>query len=160
MSEIKVGYPKSPLSAEQPERNGKFLQGGTRAGHRVPDGKLKENGQEIRFFSLLNSPLHQMLIFPSKHPSDLDDAWNGWYSAKLKKFLKAWWVRSEENEKQKETSKIPTLIDSDGKFRESCGTQEGGIYLIRPDGYVAFRTASLDPEVLTQYLQNYYQIIA
>jgi hypothetical protein len=44
------------------------------------------------------------------------------------------------------------LHDADCGFARSLGAAEGAQYLVRPDGYVAFRCAGYDLRVLGDYL--------
>lgn len=46
----------------------------------------------------------------------------------------------------------PVLCDADGRFRATYGLTGTGLYLIRPDGHVGFRSQPVDPDALRKHL--------
>ncbi|MEH3139959.1 MAG: pentachlorophenol monooxygenase, partial [Mycobacterium kyogaense] len=39
---------------------------------------------------------------------------------------------------------VPVITDSDGDFAAQYGATEGAVFLVRPDGYLAYSSASTD----------------
>jgi hypothetical protein len=48
------------------------------------------------------------------------------------------------------------LLDGARSLHELYGASSGSLYLIRPDGYVGFRSQPADAEPLIEYLRNNY----
>ncbi|MFE9955234.1 FAD-dependent monooxygenase [Micromonospora sp. NPDC005299] len=46
----------------------------------------------------------------------------------------------------------PTLCDADGRFRATYGLAGTGLYLVRPDGHVGFRSQPVDADALRKHL--------
>ncbi len=51
----------------------------------------------------------------------------------------------------------PSLVDSEGHFQRVYAAAGATAYLIRPDGYVGFRTDSLQGDTLCPYLDGIFQ---
>jgi hypothetical protein len=116
-------------------------------------------GRAIRFYDLWKDPTHHLILFPPTPQEELDQAkWVTWSQSIPDHWLNLWEVSSRSEPKGGAKSKIPQLRDPQGKFRERYGAGEGAAYLIRPDGYVAFRSQNLSPEGVTRYLQQFYLI--
>ncbi|MEW2327619.1 FAD-dependent monooxygenase [Micromonospora chersina] len=47
----------------------------------------------------------------------------------------------------------PAVRDADGRFRAVYGVTGTGLYLIRPDGHVGFRSQPVDPDALRKHLR-------
>ncbi|MGE3244577.1 MAG: FAD-dependent monooxygenase [Pirellulales bacterium] len=137
MCELSINYRHSPLSKEDWPR----LGDGPEAGDRLPDLPLAgiEVGRATSLFAELRSGKHQLLLAPV------------------------------ENDKQSENDLLeiasvaehayPGLIAAhlvtDAAAREKLGASGAALYLVRPDGYVAYRTQSADVAALANYLGSY-----
>jgi hypothetical protein len=53
-------------------------------------------------------------------------------------------------------AEIPVYVDEPGLVHERYGLRSAGLYLIRPDGYVAFRAPGTDLRPLWSYLQRVF----
>jgi hypothetical protein len=51
-----------------------------------------------------------------------------------------------------EPADVPVLLDTDGEAHRLYGTQGGGAYLVRPDGYIGHRTRRAEVDRLLRYL--------
>jgi pentachlorophenol monooxygenase len=51
----------------------------------------------------------------------------------------------------------PTLVDSGGHFQRAYAAAGATAYLVRPDGYVGFRTDALRLDTLGQYLGSIFR---
>ncbi|MER6593276.1 monooxygenase, partial [Micromonospora purpureochromogenes] len=47
----------------------------------------------------------------------------------------------------------PVVHDAEGAFRATYGVDGSGLYLIRPDGHVGFRSQPIDADALGKHLQ-------
>jgi hypothetical protein len=59
-------------------------------------------------------------------------------------------------ESAREGAEIPVYVDEPGLAHERYGLKGAGLYLIRPDGYVAFRAPRTDLRPLREYLQRVF----
>jgi hypothetical protein len=48
--------------------------------------------------------------------------------------------------------RFPLLTDSEGAFRAAYGASRPALYLVRPDGHVAYRASPVRREALERYL--------
>ena len=55
-------------------------------------------------------------------------------------------------------AEIPVYVDEPGLAHERYGLRGAGLYLIRPDGYVAFRAPGTDLRPLRAYLQRVFPL--
>ena len=55
-------------------------------------------------------------------------------------------------------AEVPTVVDSGGHFRHLDRAGEGTAYLVRPDGYVGFRTDSFGRGALDAYLSRVFRL--
>jgi 2-polyprenyl-6-methoxyphenol hydroxylase-like FAD-dependent oxidoreductase len=50
---------------------------------------------------------------------------------------------------------IPVILDSDGSFRQVYHARSGMVWLVRPDGHIAWRHDSIDPGRLALFLERF-----
>ncbi len=140
ISELGLGYQNSPLGGDEWSWNG-----GIRPGERVPDGSLRDdNGREIRLFDVLRGGGFTLLWFqgtgedspPVFEAVGAERDWLQLYRVSA--------ARNHAGDKN-------TLIDPDGQLHHRFGARRGGLYVIRPDGYVGYRTGSPDGSGLRQW---------
>jgi hypothetical protein len=146
LSELAVSYRNSALV----ENSG---GGRVRAGDRAPDAELRdENGQARRLFELFREPRHILLLFLGAGfdvatqaeqvsraigdlPSDLIDSYRI--------------IRGEGNA-------AAELRDVSGLAHSAYGLFDGGLVLVRPDGYVGYRSDNFDPGRFSGYLKRLF----
>jgi 2-polyprenyl-6-methoxyphenol hydroxylase-like FAD-dependent oxidoreductase len=149
--ELDLDYGESPLSRDE----GQGLPGEVRPGleARNLDG-LQHNGQTCDLFSLLGGPKHTLLIFAGEEDEEeraasllpSADANPSW----IESFLVV--SRATARDLPKSTTLI---IDPESRLAHRYGMQKGGLYLIRPDGYVAYR--GTEAGGLARYLEEVMQ---
>ena len=146
MSGLRVRYRDSTLV----ENRG---AGRPKAGDRAPDAELRtgENGAR-RIFELLREPRHVLLIFlgltsesEAVLPS-LSSALTSWPEDVLDRYriVRGWSDRPAE------------LRDLTGAAHAAYGLAKGGLVLIRPDGYIGYRSDDLDGAKLHTYLTRIF----
>jgi hypothetical protein len=52
--------------------------------------------------------------------------------------------------------RLPWIVDSAETFRKAYDARGGAAYLIRPDGYVGYRTDAVEPEKLEAALRRVF----
>jgi hypothetical protein len=176
-SELEIDYGKSPIVKEDEGINpatlpdGAESQGdtvskfrkGPRAGRRCPEVVVgpQADGTERRLFDFLDVTKHTLLVFAA----DLDVINLGTESAKIldaaqkdyNSWIAAYLVIASGNAGQGKSGPQQTILDSKMNLHTRFGATSGTIYLIRPDGYVAYRRATADLKAFTDYLQGHFE---
>lgn len=123
--------------------------GALRAGDRAPDFEVRdEQNVARRLFDLLRTPRHVLLLFlGATHEAPTDDSCLKDLPAELIDTYRI--TRGESNR--------PTdLRDLSGLTHAACGLTAGGIMLVRPDGYIAYRSDELDLPKLRAYFTRHF----
>jgi 2-polyprenyl-6-methoxyphenol hydroxylase-like FAD-dependent oxidoreductase len=139
ISQLGLNYEGSPIVSELDGKADAAFRKGPRAGRRAPDGLLKVNGRPSTLFSLMTEPSHHLLVFVA--PGTNSEA-----LARLTTQLNA--LRERHRSRLEfaaivasgtDSGSSSVVVDADGTLRLRYGVSRGACYLIRPDGYVAFR---------------------
>jgi len=155
LSELGVAYPESPIVAEDRPR---LLSGpvdaldfrhGPKPGDRVPDvalGPAPGSGDPERLHELLRGTKHVLLLF-----GEVGEAVGG---------------LAREHAEEVDTYRVSrdpvpdrdgrTIHDPGGGLHRRFGVHSSAVYLIRPDGYLAYRAAPPDPARLAAYLSRVF----
>jgi 2-polyprenyl-6-methoxyphenol hydroxylase-like FAD-dependent oxidoreductase len=139
VSELGIGYPRSPIVTEGTPS----LRKGPRAGDRLPDATVTRNGQESTLQHEVVGPcLCLLLCGPVEEWSVSTDA------------IRACSTYSHlVTVKYLTRSPVPdALVDGSGAAFERLGVRKTAQYLVRPDGYVAYRCAGTVLRGVEQYL--------
>jgi hypothetical protein len=142
VSELGIRYRRSPAVVEGEPRQ----REGPRPGDRLPDAEVLDNGRSTYLQQALAGPHLSLLMCGDPR------AWNPreWdrlrerYGPVLKPFRLG------------PTGLDGSLIDHRGHAFARLGVRETAQYLVRPDGYVAFRSAGRTIESLDRYLSGWY----
>ena len=160
VSQLGIKYPDSSIVEEELGGADQAFRGGPRAGHRAPDGPLRlvGDGRPASLFSRLRGTTHHLLLFGG-WDSDVD----GWVAsdAELRALIAEYEGLFEPHlivagESTRVGAEIPVYVDEPGLVHERYGLRSAGLYLIRPDGYVAFRAPGTDLRPLWSYLQRVF----
>ena len=141
VSELGIRYRRSPLVEEGSPR----LAGGPRAGDRLPDARLTSNGMSTSLQRAVAGPHLTLLLCGDP------ETWRG----------------EAERIASRHTGLVTTryltpaplrdgLYDADGSALRSLGGTDGAQYLVRPDGYIAFRCAGYDLARFDQYVRRFF----
>ena len=156
VSQLGIKYPDSPIVGEELGGADRAFRCGPAAGHRAPDGPLRlaGDGRMVSLFSRLRGPPHQLLLFAgstadgwSTSGTELHDLLTE-YEGLLKPHL----IVAREHAPKVGT--LPVYVDEPGLLHERYGLKGAGYYLIRPDGYVAYRAPGTDLRPVRAYLQR------
>ncbi len=140
LTELNVNYRKSPIV----ENHG---GGRVKAGDRAPDAELRDgNGQARRLFELFSQPRHALLLFlgPGKNAEGFRPTFNGLPDDLVESY------RITRGRSEAEAD----LHDLSGLAHAAYGLMEGGIVLVRPDGYIGYRSNDFDSGKLQGYLSR------
>jgi 2-polyprenyl-6-methoxyphenol hydroxylase-like FAD-dependent oxidoreductase len=159
VSQLGIKYPGSPIVGEDLRGADRAFRSGPAAGHRAPDGPLRlaENGSEVSLFSRLLGTGHHLLLFAGRR-SDAGGLASG---AELRNLLAGYEGMIQPHlifagDLTRIGSEAPAYVDESGQVRERYGLAGAGHYLIRPDGYVAFRAMGPELRPLRTYLRKVY----
>jgi len=163
ISELGINYRKSPIVAED-RHDALGLHGfpGPRPGDRVPDVRLDPSANDgaARLFDLLRGTGHHLLLFEGDHPSaDVHE--------NLGSLARQ--VRDRSGASIEPQIAIgaasrpgslswdgPVILDTDRSLHHRFGASAACLYLIRPDGYVGYRSDSADARKLRAYLDRLF----
>jgi 2-polyprenyl-6-methoxyphenol hydroxylase-like FAD-dependent oxidoreductase len=142
VSELGIRYRRSPAVVE----GSPGLAQGPRAGDRLPDAEVRMNGQATWLQQALAGP-HLALLLCG------DD--RQWDPRELER-LHERYGRVMTTYRLGPVGSAATLIDEKGDASSRLGVREAAQYLIRPDGYIAFRSAARTFEPIERYLAEWY----
>jgi 2-polyprenyl-6-methoxyphenol hydroxylase-like FAD-dependent oxidoreductase len=142
VSQLGIKYPESPIVDEDLAGADRAFRRGPAAGHRAPDGPLRlaGDGREVSLFSRLRGTPHHLLLFAGRGP----DAGGFTSAAELRNMLAGFEGMIQAHlifagERGRVGSEVPAYVDESGLLHRRYRLTGAGCYLIRPDGYVAFR---------------------
>jgi len=161
LSELAIEYGTSPLSGEHRglAAHAWLLGGGVAPGARAPDGALvdAQSGAARTLFTLRDAGRHALLLFAGAHP----DAASTTALAAIARTLVA---RFGDDAiapllivapGSAGSVTLPTFVDPDLALHKRYAAGVDALYLIRPDGYVGFRSQPATLEHVTAHLERY-----
>ena len=163
ISELGVNYRKSPIVAE--DRTGvASLHGfaGPRAGDRVPDVPIDATANDgaARLFELLRGTRHHLLLFEGESPAPDSHAALVSLAQQVRNRLGRWIESRIAIAAVKRPESLawdgPVALDVDRSLHHRFGATAACLYLIRPDGYVGYRSQTADAEKLWAYLERLF----
>ncbi|HEY0368660.1 MAG TPA: FAD-dependent monooxygenase, partial [Chthoniobacterales bacterium] len=143
ISELKVNYRRSEIV----EHHG---GGSLRAGDRAPDCELRlTSGQSCRLFELFREPKHVLLVFTGARATEINDI-----RALIAPFSDSISIYSLGRGR----AATADLGDITGAAHSTYQLPHGGLVLVRPDGYIAFRSDEFNAAQLRSYLNRIFSL--
>ncbi len=127
--------------------------GKIRAGDRAPDAELRDQqNQARRLFELFRAPRHVLLVFlgTGEAGPEKTAALAASCDGLPEKMIDLWPIRRGL------TGEAAELRDTSGLAHAAYGLVEGGLILVRPDGYVAYRSNDFAPAKLKAYFTRIF----
>lgn len=153
LSELTVNYRSSPIVQAG---SGKFER--LQVGDRVPDAELQQDNYSIRLFQVLSPRQFTLLIFTGQHaePDSLPQLLQLVQDAEVhfSELIIGRIISTTNTYPESPPAQPPLLLDADGAAHRRYGAQQQCLYLIRPDGYVGYRSRSLSITSLKTYLHS------
>jgi hypothetical protein len=128
---------------------------GPAAGNRAPDGPLRlaGDGREVSLFSRLRGTPHHLLLFAGQgSQAPASDAGLRNLLAGYEGVIQPHQIFGED--RGQIGSEAPAYVDESGLVHRRYGLTGAGCYLIRPDGYVAFRAPGSNLRQIRAYLRS------
>jgi 2-polyprenyl-6-methoxyphenol hydroxylase-like FAD-dependent oxidoreductase len=153
LAEVSIAYPHSPITVDQ--RNHK---GTLRAGDRAPNAPVRtREGAELQsLFEIFKSPRSILLVLAAKreaaaveqHWGEIVALLSGGYQEMIEAYLVTEKVPSGSEPEARQI-----LQDFTGELHQRYEAEQGGLVLIRPDGYIGFRGPFGATETLHDYVK-------
>jgi 2-polyprenyl-6-methoxyphenol hydroxylase-like FAD-dependent oxidoreductase len=147
VTQTSVSYRRTELAKVQRDRR---LPIGIVSGDRVPDLELaRTGGADVRLYGLMAKPGYVLIAYASSYRSRAE-------RDRIAELLRRT-VRQHPGIAQSllvlgeglpEDGDVPSLVDVRRHFKEKLAPRPGELFLIRPDGYLAFRTTGSDEREL------------
>ncbi|MTT52517.1 oxidoreductase [Alcanivorax sp. VBW004] len=160
-SQLDVHYRNSPLVTCGPEADVGWRHQGPLPGDRLPDAALKSvrTGHLHQLHGLLRKPVHHLLLQLSESPEHnerlvmyaLSDRLGQEYRERVHLTVIAARATADEDVPREGTTRI--WRDHEGEFASAFGDQ-GRLWLMRPDGHLAYRAPVSNANDLLGYLER------
>jgi 2-polyprenyl-6-methoxyphenol hydroxylase-like FAD-dependent oxidoreductase len=141
ISELSIRYRNSALVTEGEPR----LREGPQAGDRLPDAKLTRDGRPTHLLKEVRGPSFHLLLCGTSEGWSADDIAD--LTGRYREILVLHYLSPN--------SAANILVDSSGEALTRLGVSNAGQYLVRPDGYIAYRCGERDLRGVKQYLANW-----
>jgi 2-polyprenyl-6-methoxyphenol hydroxylase-like FAD-dependent oxidoreductase len=173
VAELNIGYRHSPVVAEHhrllsgPRAAHASVLGwhdfgaGPRAGDRAADGRLMlyPGRKSVRFFQRLRGTTHHLVLFAGalstvethRRLQALADAAIHAYPDRIEPHLVVPHELPGDH-----VGKGEILLDPTGELHHYYGARSECLYVVRPDGYIGFRSQPPDPEALRSYFTKIF----
>jgi len=123
------------------------LRKGPRAGDRLPDAPVTRNGRQTTLQCELVGPFLHLLLCGAL------DEWHAQADAVTACSTHCDAVRVRHLTR---TPSSDALVDERGEALDRLGVLDTAQYLVRPDGYIAYRCAGTDLRAVQQYLSRWF----
>jgi len=161
VSELEINYRRSPIVGEYRKR---FFKYKTKlvAGDRAPDGMVTmyPDGRDTRLFELFRSTKFTLLIFSGTNCS-LESCQNlasicNTIQSKYGQYITVYLVLAFETPQPDLDLEGSTLLDYEKSLHHKYEAGSNCLYLIRPDGYIGFKSQPINTEYLQEYLSKIF----
>lgn len=161
-TELSIAYPSSPIQGEHRSLSlhSWLLGGGVSPGERAPDAALRvgEAGRPVTLFEVLRGTSHVLLLLEGTGEQQATGAFARMGSRVREEFgdlVSEHLVLGPGRAESRTDWPGAILSDPTGELHERYGAVAPTAYLIRPDGYVGFRSQPVDEARLLEHLRSY-----
>jgi 2-polyprenyl-6-methoxyphenol hydroxylase-like FAD-dependent oxidoreductase len=156
LSEISIAYPHSPIVRDLREKKGAL-----QAGDRAPDGMVlaRGNAEPEHLFETLNSPCSVLLVFAGYQKAlAVEQQWREietLLAEDYEQMIEAYLITKQAGAgSEQEADRI--LQDVTGELHQRYEIEQGGLLLVRPDGYIGFWGPFGATATLRAYVQEVF----
>ncbi len=164
-AQLSITYRTSPIVSEyHHERSGHMrFAGGPRAGDRAPDAGLLQpaEGPAVRLYEVLRGVHHTLVLFGGPVPEAA--SWQALTAIARTvreqhgEMVQVYFVVDGASAPDELTGYRGVLLDTEGAVHQRYQSDLPTLYLIRPDGYIGFRSRPADQTALTAYLTRIFK---
>jgi hypothetical protein len=142
VSQLGIRYRESPAIVDARPR----VRGGPRAGERLPDARVTIDGEARWLQEAVAGPCMALLLCGDPAP------WDAVPVGRLRaRFPETLTIHHLTRSQQP-----GVLVDESGDALATLGVTDTAHYLVRPDGYIAFRSAGHDLQTVGEYLDRWF----
>lgn len=157
VSQIAIRYRNSSIVEEHNPKQ-LFHRKAPKAGDRAPYGIVQNaDNERLSLYKVIGGSSHQLLLFTGKNSTteEMDKLveMRQYVKENLGNWINCFVIQVNGNE-IKEFENV--YIDPENALHELYGSQQATCYLVRPDGYIAFRSQPLDLAALKQYWGRFF----
>lgn len=148
-----------PLSLGNPIKEIAEFKHWREFGDRAPDFIFNSNGTDKRLFEIIRGTTHKLLLFVGNYDEpDFKQDFQQRYSLIKERYGKAIEpVLIHMNELPfKVNNEITVVSDDDGELHQRYGAHSHCIYLIRPDGYIGYRSQPAKLDLFLEYCDRFF----
>lgn len=130
-----------------------------RAGDRAPDFVFSSNGKDKRLFEIIRGTSHKLLLFVGNYDEpDFREDFQQRYSLVEERYGKAIApVLIQMNQLPFAVNdRIKVVSDDNGELHQRYGAHSHCIYLIRPDGYIGYRSQPAKLDLFLEYCDRLF----
>jgi 2-polyprenyl-6-methoxyphenol hydroxylase-like FAD-dependent oxidoreductase len=156
LAELRISYRHS--SVVQDEDGGRtWVRARLRAGDRAPDGTVWTEQWDAphQLFEWLSGTRHTLLIF-TRQQREAEVKELDLPLAEFQELVESYEIMQGTSPRGAQEGAGKRLYDPDGSLAQRYGLADGGLALIRPDGYIGFRSRSMAEESLRRYLHTLF----
>jgi 2-polyprenyl-6-methoxyphenol hydroxylase-like FAD-dependent oxidoreductase len=138
LSEVSIAYPHSPITVDQRDNKGAL-----RAGDRAPNAlvRTREGAEPQPLFEIFKSPHSILLVLTAKlEAAAVERQWReitALLSGGYQEMIEAYLVTGKAASGWEQAAR-QILDDFTGELHQRYEAEQGGLVLIRPDGYIGF----------------------
>lgn len=161
--ELDLDYRKSPICCEHVDRQVQTKDLGPKAGAEAPDvGPIRVNKHVMTLFQLNIGIKYTLFLFAgeggtSKAREKLADLANQVVQC-YGDLINVYWVEQKDASfgAMEHYAGIFTVFDMENEMHRRYGVNNETLYLIRPDGYIAYRSSPVKLRELREYLDSVF----
>ena len=158
VTQLSLAYPDSPLSEDHGMGLSPFHGKTPHAGSRAPDARLvSSDGAVVRLFDTIYNPDGRswgwrLFLFDGRDPDARKPLERASDSVAAWSWVRPLWVLANPARNSDSARDPMHLVDLDGVAHRAYGVEGApALFLIRPDGHIAFRGGAAHPERLVAY---------
>jgi FAD binding domain len=160
--QLDLDYSKSPICHEHHNDGHHFVMG-PRAGSQAIDAKpLLYRGEGTTLFNLLRGPRHKLLLFPGAYHEAASWRRMAEIARSLpevrRELFKVWFVASSADgmPPNLDLNGGELILDPERALHDRYDADKETLYLIRPDGYIGYRSEPATVSALNDYLASVF----
>ena len=129
------------------------------AGDRAPDVTFGNNGSQKRLFEILRGTSHKLLLFAGNYSDpDFEEDFRqrqNLVEQKYGGFVETMLITMKSELPFETDEQVLLLHDVEGKLHQRYGAHSHCLYLIRPDGYIGYRSQPAKLEIFLEYCDRF-----